>query len=282
SSNGQKQFIAWFNNLQSLQKEKDLIDVYMTRLSNILSIYKGVKDVAREVNTLNKDFLSNSNLLFKAFSECFILVLNFSTPYRLNFYKSLIGLATEQLKIFTYAKESKASQFYNALKMLQGNGFSQNDIAEILSLHPATQLHLIVKLYGELIGLITRNEFQCLVLRVKWQDWSVLEKSHLSMDEKQILIHHLRNHKMESLVCRAYTLLYQNGEDSYEKANIDPFAIIQQYGLVDESYRDAPIHLGYGMAQNPTFFNASKPNNVTLNTPHEANHGAISGARKNI
>ncbi|MDP3269667.1 MAG: hypothetical protein Q8M40_11575 [Legionella sp.] len=281
SSEDQKQFIVWFNQVQSLQKEKDLLDVYLTRLSNILSIYKGVKVVALEVNTLNKDFLSNSNLLFNAFTECFVLVMNCSTPYRLNFYKSLIGLATE-MKIFAFDQESIANKFYVALYYFQTNGFSQNDIAEILSIHPAKHLHLIFKLYGELIGLITRKEFQDLVLRVKWQDWNVLEKSPLSINEKAILIHHLRNHKMESLVCRAYTLLYQNGEDSYEKANSAPFAIIQQYGLVDETYRDDPIHLGYGMAQNPTFLTFSKPNNNILNTSHDASPEYASGTRKNM
>ena len=102
------------------------------------------------------------------------------------------------------------------------------------------------------------------------------------MNEKLILIHHLRNHKMESLVCRAYTLLYQNGEDSYEKASLNPFAIIQQYGLVDESYRDAPIHLGYGMAQNQPFLTFSKLNNTTLNTSHDANLESVSGIQKNM
>lgn len=254
------------------------VETYQQRFQIILTVRRlnhvqKFTAITHDLIALNQQFLTTPVILLKALTEGFTQALNLPINNRIDYYKNLITLAYNLFQINPISpttQNTPLNMFDLILNNFRLNLFSIDDLAEILSIQPVQHLTAIFNLYVELKSMISKEEFQRLIVKVKWQDWPHLYKSPFSQDERNILVYHLRNHAMDSLISRAYTILYKHGDDSFEKAQQDPFAIIHKYEpVIQISSQSLPGIRPSSM--NQTFFHASE----LANSGHISHQGKM-------
>ncbi|MBN9230422.1 MAG: hypothetical protein J0I93_06175 [Legionella sp.] len=270
--------LSWLFTIESLQEQHNTFrNDYLSELDILVSDFHEKSSTANNLEEnlieLNNSLATNSIFIYLAFIEGKIKTSTLPSETRQKFLFNLIMLAYNFINTNKCANEYNTSRFFNALVCLHLKGFTIENLVEILSIHPAWSLAYAVEFYDNFRNELSHEELQALIVQVRFVDWEHISKASLSNQQKQFIIHHIRNHPIESLSGRAFDSMTSKTKEGFESASKDPLKYLVKEepapktveAILHQDWRMSPLPGGFfssRIGQNAQ--NESKTNNSTF------------------